>query len=150
MSNDDGLLVEIDLIRKNLTGTDDFACSGLVWTQLPKVKVINLSDNIFSGNVFAYYIRDFLSIEIFKNSFDVYAEMQFPPSTMYANFSHNNFVRVSFKRFNPAYETLKVVNLGNNKFSQDAAEVFLNIPPNLDDLILSNNAIVGNLPNPFP
>jgi Leucine-rich repeat (LRR) protein len=28
--------------------------------------------------------------------------------------------------------------------------VFINIPPNLDELILSNNAIVGNLPNPFP
>jgi Leucine-rich repeat (LRR) protein len=55
-----------------------------------------------------------------------------------------------WKRKNPAYETLKVVNLGNNKFSQDASEVFINIPPNLDELILSNNAIVGNLPNPFP
>ncbi len=26
----------------------------------------------------------------------------------------------------------------------------LNIPPNLDELILSDNAIVGNLPHPFP
>ena len=159
--NDDGLLVEIDLKRNNLTGTDalylklfnDFTSSGLVWTQLRKVKVLDLSDNNLSGNVDAYYIRDLLSLEhidISNNLFDGYAEMQFPPSTMYANFSHNNFIGVSFKRFNPAYETLKVVDLGNNKFSQDAAEVFLNIPPNLDDLILSNNAIVGNLPNPFP
>ncbi len=125
--------------KKNLTGTDalylkcfnDFASSGLVWTQLPKVKVINLSDNIFSGNVFAYYIRDFLSIDIFKNSFDGYAEMQFPPSTMYANFSHNNFVSVSFKRFNLAYETLKVINLRNNKFSPDAERCFSTFLPTL-------------------
>ncbi len=106
--NNDGLLVEIDLKRNSLTGTDalylklfdDFTYSGVVW-QLSKVKVLDLSDNNLSGNADAYYIRDLLPLEhidISNNSFDGYAEIQFPPSTMHANFSHNNFIAVSVSR----------------------------------------------------
>ncbi|KAL3806638.1 hypothetical protein ACHAXA_011745 [Cyclostephanos tholiformis] len=65
--------------------------------------------------------------------------MLFSPFTNYANFSHNKFIDISCKRFNPAYKTLT-----------DSSEVFLNIPLNLDELALSNNVIVGKLPNPFP
>ena len=76
--------------------------------------------------------------------------MIFSPATLHANFSHNKFTSAGFKRFNAAYETLQVVDLSNNLIEQDASEVFLNIPPNLEELILSHNTMRGALPDPFP
>ena len=159
--NDDNLIVKIELKRNNLTGTSalhnrNISDLGLAfdrWSDLPYLKVLDFSENNLSGRFDGHYLRHLSMLEhidISNNAFSGYADMYFSPSTMYANFSHNNFVGVSFKRFNPAYESLKVIDLGNNDISQDSSELFLNVPPNLEELDLSNNAILGSLPNPFP
>jgi hypothetical protein len=151
--NDDDLIVKIELKRNNLTGTNVLRVKNVTDLGLGFVKVLDLSDNNLSGRVDGHYLRHLSMLEhidISNNAFSGYADMYFSPSTIYANFSHNNFVGVRFKRFNPAYESLKVIDLGNNDISQDSSELFLNVPPNLEELVLSNNAIVGSLPNPFP
>jgi hypothetical protein len=79
-----------------------------------------------------------------------HADMSFSSSTLYANFRHNEFTGVRFTRFNAAYLTLKVVDLSYNNISQDSLESFDNIPPNIQELILSSYQINVNLSNPFP
>ena len=59
----------------------------------------------------------------------------------YVTLRHNQFTSAGFKRFYAAYETLEVVDLRNNNISQVAMNIFHNIPPNLHELILSNNVI---------
>ena len=76
--------------------------------------------------------------------------MTFSSATLNVNFGHNKFTSVSFKRFNSAYETLRVIDLSNNAINQTASDVFRNIPPNLEELIISDNAIRGAFPIPFP
>jgi len=69
-----------------------------------------------------------------NNVFTGYADMSFTTTTFYANFSHNEFAGVSLRRFNAAYQTLKVVDLSYNNISQDASKIFDDVPPNINSL----------------
>ena len=92
-------------------------------------------------------------LEVFdlsNNAFTGHLDMRFPSSTSYVNFSHNHFSGVSFRRFNAAYETMKVLDLSDNEIHQESLDIFLNIPSNIETLILSRNSIKGKLPEPFP
>ena len=66
------------------------------------------------------------------------------------NYSHNMLSSVGFKRFNAAYDTLRVVDMSHNLIDQDTQALFLNMPLKLEGLLLSNNTVRGSLPNPFP
>eukprot|EP00579_Thalassiosira_antarctica_P031612 CAMPEP_0202030936 /NCGR_PEP_ID=MMETSP0905-20130828/64752_1 /ASSEMBLY_ACC=CAM_ASM_000554 /TAXON_ID=420261 /ORGANISM="Thalassiosira antarctica, Strain CCMP982" /LENGTH=1109 /DNA_ID=CAMNT_0048594753 /DNA_START=96 /DNA_END=3423 /DNA_ORIENTATION=- len=143
-----GVPTEINLRKNNLTGIRSF-----YRLELPGLTKLDIAENNLSGTVYSgvmLFLQKLEHVDISNNEFSGYADMTFSPATKYANFSHNKFSSVGFKRFNAAYETLQVVDLSNNEIDQAASEVFLNIPPNLEELILSNNAIRGAFPDPFP
>jgi len=146
--NNDNFLVELKLRKNNLTGTSCWRCrldfedlitldlaqnqieltnsSGLLYNR--KMEYVDLAENICSGHV------------------DV---LQFP-ALKYFNVSHNRFTSAGFKRFNLAYNTIRNVDLSSNYIALDASEIFLNIPPTLEYLSLSNNNIGGFLQEKFP
>jgi Leucine-rich repeat (LRR) protein len=150
--NEDGLVIEINLRNNNLTGPVSSVVYDL-FGAFKELKVLDLAENKLTGYTPFNRIPTFLKLEhidISNNALIGHADMTFPSLTSYANFSHNSFTGVSFKRVNPAYESLKVVDLSNNMISQDASTIFYNIPPSIQELVLSNNSIAGELPNPFP
>ena len=126
-----------------------------------ELKVLDVAENNIYGFLPSILITTLLKLEHIdisnngmwagtEHNYDGFVDMSFPSSTSYVNYSHNQFSGVSFKRFNAAYETLKVLDLSNNKISQDLSTIFYNIPPNIQELLLSSNLIKGNLPDPFP
>lgn len=142
--NDDGLITEINLGTNNLTG-------GLstLFFDFPELISIDISGNNLSGQVPYTNLRKLAHINFSNNSLNGAASMLFTPVTSYVNFSFNNFTSVSFKRFNAAYDTLKVVDLSNNQIDQDVSDIFVNIPPKLECISLSSNALNGALPDPI-
>ncbi len=153
--NKDGLVTKIELRNNNLTGglSPIYDVILSLVGAFKELKKLVLAENKLTGDLSSSYIPTFLQLEhidISNNAFTGHVDMTFRSSTSYVNFSHNCFSGVSFKRFNAAYETLKIVDLSNNNISQDASKLFNNIPPNIGKLFLSSNAIKGNLPDPFP
>ena len=147
--NEDSVVTEINLRNNNLTasGYDVFYS---LFGSFKELKVLDLAGNQLTGTLPSGLIRTFLKLEyidISHNYFTGYADMAFPSSTLYANFSHNQFTTLSFFKFNAAYETLEIVDLSHNNFIQDTSYVFNNIPPNIQTLILTNNSIWGSLPD---
>jgi hypothetical protein len=140
------------LRNNNLTGLGADIFHSLIGA-FKELAVLDVAENQLSGFLHPGIIHNFSKLEhidISNNAVTGYADMSFPSSALYANFSHNCFTGFSFKRFNSAYESLKVINLSNNVISQDASKVFDKIPPNLQELVLSNNSITGTLPDPLP
>jgi hypothetical protein len=96
-----------------------------------------LAENKLAGTIPLGYFPSFLvlkHIDKSNNVFTGYADMSFTTTTFYANFSHNEFAGVSLRRFNAAYQTLKVVDLSYNNISQDASKIFDDVPPNINSL----------------
>ncbi|KAL7527626.1 hypothetical protein ACHAXR_002053, partial [Thalassiosira sp. AJA248-18] len=60
---------------------------------------------------------------------------------------HNNFTSFSsFKRFKQSHETLRIFDLSYNSIQQQASDILKNVPPNIEQFILSDNMIQGTLP----
>jgi Leucine-rich repeat (LRR) protein len=151
--NEDGLVTEIILRNNNLNGLGSDGLYLFFYGAFKELKVLDLAENELTGDLPSGFIPAFLKLEhidISNNAFTGHIDMTFPSSTSYVNFSHNQFTDVSFKRFNAAFESLKVVDLSNNNISQDASKMFFNIPPKIEELFLSSNSIRGKLPHPFP
>jgi Leucine-rich repeat (LRR) protein len=149
--NENGLVTKIELRSNNIVGKGYQVFYTLVGA-LKELKVLNVANNTLTGEVLSGYIPTFMKLEhidLSNNGLSGHADLTLPLSTLYVNFSHNLLSSIGFKRFNAAYETLKVVDLSNNNISQDASKLFFNIPPNIQELILSNNFINGNLPDSF-
>jgi hypothetical protein len=153
--NDNGLVTKIELRSNNLRSNNIVGEGNQVFYTLiglKELKVINVANNTLTGELSSGYIPMFVRLEhidLSDNEFSGHADLTLPSSTLYVNFSHNLLSSVGFKRFNAAYETLKVVDLSNNNIRQDASKLFYNIPPNIQELFLSSNLINGNLPDPF-
>jgi hypothetical protein len=97
----------------NLAGSGEDVFGSLVGT-FKKLEVIDLVENKLTGTTPLGYFPSFLMlkhIDKSNNVFTGYADMSFTTTTFYANFSHNEFTGVSLRRFNAAYQTLKVVDL---------------------------------------
>jgi len=144
----DGLVTEINLRNNNVTGAE--AISSLI---LPELTWLDLAENNLWGPVprgVTPYLRKLRHIDISENQFSGHADMMFAPSAVHANYSHNKFTSAGFNGFNAAYESMRVVDLSSNRINQAVSKLFDNIPPNLEQLILSDNNIRGALPDPFP
>ena len=89
-------------------------------------------------------------VDLSQNNFSGHVELLALPAARYIDFSQNNISSVSFRKFNPALDHLRGINLGNNLIEQSVNEVLQNVPRRLIQLILSGNNIQGELPNPFP
>jgi len=143
-------ITEINLRNNNIAGKGVWIWSAFESSQLTK---LDLAGNKFSGELkrgLASSFRNLVHIDLSNNDFDGCADMTFSSGTLYANYSNNKFTCASFKRYNPAYEALQVVDLSNNQINQDLSDLFRNIPPSLEHLILSDNRIRGSFPSPFP
>lgn len=153
--NDDGLVTKINLRSNNLTGKGSqifFSLAGA----FKELRVFDVAENKLTGDLYddlyIGLIPTLLKLEhidLSNNYFSGDAYMRFSSHTSYVNFSHNQFTGFRFNRFNAAYETLKVVDLSNNIIRQNASIMFHNMPPNIQELLLSSNLIDGNLPDPF-
>jgi hypothetical protein len=149
---ENGVVTELRLRNNNLVASGSNAFWSLVGA-LKELRVLDLAGNQLTGELPLGYIRTFLKLEkidISYNYFTGYADMAFPSSTWYVDFSHNQFTSFRFFKFNAAYETLAYVDLSHNDIDQDTSYVFNNIPPNIQTLILASNSLWGSLPEPFP
>ncbi|MDB4430532.1 hypothetical protein N9140_01085, partial [bacterium] len=53
----------------------------------------------------------------------------------------------SYKRFKRSHQTLRICDVGYNSITTSASDLLKNVPPNIEELILSNNLIHGPLPS---
>jgi len=146
--NDNRDITGINLRNNSLAGHFNFIDLDFPW-----LTTLDLAENKLSGIVsigFAMFLRRLEYIDISENGLSGCADLTFSSSMLHANFSNNNFTCASFKRYNPAYKTLRVLDLSHNSIKQDASHIFRNAPLNLEELILSHNNIRGGLPEPFP
>ena len=144
-------VTEISLRGNNVVGPGWYVFYHLLG-DFTELKVLDLANNTLTGTLPSNFGQAFLKLErmdLSGNSIAGHADLLFPVSMSYVNLSHNQFTSAGFKRFNAAYETLEAVDLSNNNISQVAMNIFHNIPPNLHELILSNNVINGRLPDAF-
>ena len=73
-------------------------------------------------------------------------DVLFTPKLKHVNFSHNNFTSVnSYKKLKVSYNTLQVCDLSYNSIQQEAHILMKNMPPNIEQLFLSENQIHGIL-----
>ena len=93
-----------------------------------------------------YRLRNLEHFDISENKFTGHIDVLLFPALRFVDFSKNKFTTAGFRRFHKAFYTLQKVNLSSNLISQDASELFLNIPPTLESFDLSNNDIRGTLP----
>jgi Leucine-rich repeat (LRR) protein len=145
-------LVEVINLRSNNLAGDGTMVFAYVFF-FKELNELDLAENKIFRYLSSVYIPTLTRLEVIDISNNVltgHADVLFPSSTSYVNFSHNHFSGVSLRRFNAAYETMKVLDLSNNEICQDASEIFLNMPPNIEKLVLSRNSIKGKLPEPFP
>jgi len=123
---------------------------------------INLSNNNLSGHLApsptSYYyglgldsLRHLKYFDLSRNSLSGEADILLAPVARSFNLSCNQFTSIGGSiKSKSSYETLEILDLSHNKVQQDASDILSIIPPNLKVLLLSNNMIIGPLPDPFP
>ena len=95
-------------------------------------------------------LRKLKYFDISGNEFTGHIDVLLFPSLNYVDFSNNKFTTAGFRRFHKSYDTLRVMNISSNLLTQDVSQLFLNIPPTLENCDFSNNNIEGTLPKEFP
>mmetsp|Transcript_12632 Transcript_12632/g.24040 ORF Transcript_12632/g.24040 Transcript_12632/m.24040 type:complete len:1810 (+) Transcript_12632:137-5566(+) len=146
--NAQGFVTDINLRGNNLEGGPPSAIDSF-----SELTSFNLAENKLTGplNSTAFYkLQSLFQVDISMNMFTGHADMYFSSSIMYVNYSSNHFSSAGFKRFNPAYKTMRVVDLSNNELDMEAEDLFRNLPVNVAELVLSNNTLRGAFPDPFP
>jgi Leucine-rich repeat (LRR) protein len=118
---------------------------------LLELEVLDLSNNHLSGVIPHFYKHQKLRyIDFSANNLHGLIDSLISPSLEYINVSHNSYDQVdTFKRFKGSHQTMRTLDLSYNSIHQDASEIFVNVPPNLRELILSDNMIRGTFPSPF-
>jgi Leucine-rich repeat (LRR) protein len=157
--NEQGQVSAINLNANNLQGSfvwspiaslDKYdVSSGL--ELLLELEVLDLSNNHLSGVIPHFYKHQKLRyIDFSANNLHGLIDSLISPSLEYINVSHNSYDQVdTFKRFKGSHQTMRTLDLSYNSIHQDASEIFVNVPPNLRELILSDNMIRGTFPSPF-
>ena len=152
--DDDGYVAEIILPRNNLTG--DIPSNKLA--KFYKLNMLDLSGNsldgimaVTSGDASQFFnLRELTHVDLSQNNLSGEVDVLFAPALQHTNFSRNNFSSiVSFKKFKQSHQTLVVCDVGHNNIKQDVGDIMMNVPPNIEQLILSNNKIYGSLPSPL-
>jgi Leucine-rich repeat (LRR) protein len=144
--NEDGRVSDLILKSNNLLGYVSWSI-----TELLELKVLDLANNQLSGTISSKYrLRHLTHVDLSSNNLHGQIDALISPSLEYINVSHNSFDQVdTFKRFKGSYQTLRTLDLSHNSIRQNASEIFVNFPPNLRELILSDNLIQGTFPSPF-
>jgi len=168
LCDDDGHVIELKLKSNNITGEypSDFL------SKLYKLKTLDLADNNLWGTMAGTYdpydyndddwgswaaieidrsiffnLRELTHVDLSQNNLSGEVDVLFAPALEHVNFSHNNFTSInSFKTFKRSHGTLRICDLSFNSIQQEASKFLKNMPPNLEQLFLSNNLIERNLP----
>ena len=162
-------VIEINLPNNNVTG--EFPSNSL--SKFYKLKSLNLGNNtlhgimadtydpseVYDDDDFYEYIelitdtsiffnlRELAHVDLSQNNLSGEVDVLFAPALEYANFSHNNFISInSYKRFKPSHKTLRICDVSYNSINSSASDLLKNLPPNIEQLILSKNLIHGTLP----
>ena len=94
-----------------------------------------------------FELRALTQVDLSRNKLVGEVDVLFAPALLQVNFSHNDFTSVnSYKTFKPSYQTLKFVDLSDNSIDEEAGKLVKNLPPNMEQLILSDNQIYGAFP----
>jgi hypothetical protein len=146
--NDNGRVSALVLGSNNLSGPtiDPFP-------ELLDLEMLNLANNELSGTVELwgfYSFQKLVHIDLSYNNLQGEIDALLSPSIEHVDFSHNKFNRIhTFKLFKNSHKTLRMCDLSHNSIDQAAEEIFVNVPPNLKELILSDNKIRGTFPTPL-
>ena len=152
-------VIEINLPNNNVTG--EFPSNPL--SNFYKLKSLNLGNNTLHGTIAGttddwllgivndtslfFNLRDLMHVDLSRNNLSGEIDILFAPALEYANFSHNNFTSInSYKRFKRSHQTLRTCDVSYNSIQTSASDILKHIPPNIEELILSNNLIQGTLP----
>ncbi|KAL7465997.1 hypothetical protein ACHAXS_006290, partial [Conticribra weissflogii] len=159
--DNDGAVIGIDLNGNNLVG----AFPSKAISMLFDLERLNLANNSLFGTIDynAFYLNeDLLYVDISGNNLSGVADIFFSPAVKRVNLSHNDFDYANFfKPFHPALKTLAQVDLSSNDIKHDGEQLFNHwaayiyeyevlFPPNLVELVLSDNDISGTLPEHLP
>jgi len=157
-------VIELHLPNNNLTGR--FPSNHL--SKLYKLKILELRDNNLWGTMAEvsscsdecegdkiavndttvfFNLRDLVHVDLSQNNLSGEVDVLFAPALEYANFSHNNFTSInSFKKFKRSHQTLQICDVSHNYIGQSASDVMTNVPPNIEQMILSDNLFKGTIP----
>jgi hypothetical protein len=145
--NDNDQVSALLLGSNNLSGPID------PFPELLDLGMLNLANNSLSGTVDLwgfYALQKLVHIDLSYNNLQGDIDALLSPSIEHANFSYNKFNQIdTFKLFKSSHKTLRMCDLSHNSIDQAADEIFVNVPPNLKELILSDNKIRGTFPSPF-
>eukprot|EP00804_Cyclotella_cryptica_P003506 CCRYP_002138-RC/>CCRYP_002138-RC protein AED:0.21 eAED:0.21 QI:1379/0.66/0.71/1/0.33/0.57/7/128/1232 len=157
--NQMGQVSQVNLKSNNLTGElfyNDTWGVGYLFGDLLNLEKMDLAMNKIHGIFESWQFIDLsklVHVDISENQLTGTVDILLSPSILYLNLSHNAFSYIAYKnavKSNRAYESIEIVDLSHNNINQNAFAVFGDLPPNLRELILSDNSISGTLPNPFP
>lgn len=158
--DENGHVIRLDLRSNNVTG--EFPADLL--SKLYSLQSLDLADNslrgALSGSSFSEMwgemvqdssifsnLRALRHVDLSNNSLSGQVDVLFAPALDYANFSHNKLTSInSFKSFKPSHKTLRICDVSSNLIDQRASDILTNVPPNIEQLSLDNNAIHGTLP----
>ena len=91
-------------------------------------------------------LRELMHVDLSQNNLSGEVDVLFTPALEHSNFSHNNFTSInSFKRFKQSHQTLRICDVSHNSITTSASGLLKNMPPNIEQLILSNNLISRKL-----
>ena len=158
-------VIELHLPNNNLTG--GFPSNQLF--KLYKLKRLDLRDNnlwgsmagtslsaeyygedeiIVNDTALFFHLHDLAHVDLSQNNLSGEVDVLFAPALEHANFSHNNFTSInSFKRFKRSHQVLRICDISYNSIKTGVSDLLKNAPPNIEQLILSNNLIRGTLPS---
>ena len=152
--DEEGYVIEINLPNNNITG--NFPANSL--SSFYKLQRLVLNNNELHGatavtnewgttdtSIF-FNLRDMTHVDLSQNNLSGGVDVLFAPALQYVNFSHNNFTSInSFKKFKQSHETLTVCDASRNFINTSTSDLMKNVPPNIEQFILSNNLIYGPL-----
>ncbi len=130
------LAIRINLTANNLTGTLDETFSEDRMPLPVKLESLILKKNNLSGPPFGsngyFQYRKLKHVDISQNSFSGEVDILVCPAAEHLDFSQNKLTSIKwYKRFSPAYEIFRIVDLSNNIIKQNVSDIFNNIPPNI-------------------
>ena len=108
---------------------------------------------IVNDTALFFHLHDLAHVDLSQNNLSGEVDVLFAPALENANFSHNNFTSInSFKKFKRSHQikrshqTLRICDVSNNYIGQSASDVMTNVPPNIEQMILSDNLFKGTIP----
>ena len=160
----DGLVTSIDLRDNNLAGqfpvytrnefTNGEPTFGISTkygvANLYNLETLNLADNKLTGTIEfgpLYILSLLTNFDVSGNELSGVVDALVTPSLTHADFSSNRFTYMNrFKKYKGSFQSLRFCDVSNNAIQIDATNIFDNIPPTIEQFMVSKNEIYGSFP----